>query len=271
MKIYAIKDDTLPKDKILGYLIYYELQNSFYIELPDDADRWETPMILSSFVEKGIYSIDSYWSKIWVMQRIVPQDRQNIAQIICDNHLKEYDEYRLLMLANGRCEQDDCYLEDVALEELPSFIKERWQTKINDILPLKPPQILIFFRNEIAGIVDVDSMGIPECRPYLTNNERFNTVEVQPDGYGVYWNERATISYSMLYSYSSKIPLSLADLHDYIKNRTVSSSQVCDILECSRQNVDDLVRRGKIQPIRTDAKYKLFSKTDVLQRISVKE
>jgi hypothetical protein len=37
-------------------------------------------------------------------------------------------------------------------------------------------------------------------------------------------------------------------------------------LNCSRQNIDDLMRRDKLHPIRTDAKYKLFSKAEVMQR-----
>ena len=40
MRIFAIKDETMPKEQILGYLIYYENAKSFYIELPDDADPW---------------------------------------------------------------------------------------------------------------------------------------------------------------------------------------------------------------------------------------
>ena len=78
MRIFAIRDETLP-EKTLGYLVYYETSKAFYIELSDDADPWETPPVLSFFVNRGIYSIDSTWSRRWVRQRIVPQDRQNIC------------------------------------------------------------------------------------------------------------------------------------------------------------------------------------------------
>lgn len=106
MRIFAIKDDTLPKDKVLGYLIYHEPSRSFYIELPDGADSWDMPLLLSSFADHGEYSIGSAWSRRFVQQRIVPQDRQNIGQILRDNDLSEYDEFSLLMLSMGRCEQD---------------------------------------------------------------------------------------------------------------------------------------------------------------------
>ena len=76
-------------------------EKQFYIELPENADAWETPLLLDSFVKRGETTVNSYWSKIWVQQRIVPIDRQNIGEILRDNHLKEYDEYELLMLAMG--------------------------------------------------------------------------------------------------------------------------------------------------------------------------
>ena len=37
MRIFAIKDDTLSQEIVLGYLIYYENAKAFYIELPEDA------------------------------------------------------------------------------------------------------------------------------------------------------------------------------------------------------------------------------------------
>ena len=110
MKIFAIRDESTQEQKDLAYLLYYKQEKQFYIELPENADAWETPLLLDSFVKRGETTVNSYWSKIWVQQRIVPIDRQNIGEILRDNHLKEYDEYELLMLAMGRCAQDDYYL-----------------------------------------------------------------------------------------------------------------------------------------------------------------
>ena len=107
MKIFAIRDESSQEQKDLAYLLYYEQEKRFYIELPENADAWETPLLLDSFVKRGETTVNSYWSKIWVQQRIVPPDRQNIGEILRDNHLKEYDEYALLMLAMGRCAQDE--------------------------------------------------------------------------------------------------------------------------------------------------------------------
>ena len=86
MKIFAIKDETDVSKKTLAWLIYYENSKRFYIELPEDGDIWHTPLLLSSFLKKGERTINAYWSEVWVNQRIIPTDRQNLGQI-----LKEMD------------------------------------------------------------------------------------------------------------------------------------------------------------------------------------
>ena len=79
MRIFAIRDEELPKDETLAYLLYYEQAKCFYIELPDDADPWTTPLLLSSFLKRGEYTINAHWSRMWVQQRIIPSNRQNLS------------------------------------------------------------------------------------------------------------------------------------------------------------------------------------------------
>ena len=59
MKIFAIRDESMPLQRDLAYLLYYEGEKRFYIELPDEADPWETPLLLSSFVKKGETTVNS--------------------------------------------------------------------------------------------------------------------------------------------------------------------------------------------------------------------
>lgn len=101
MKIFAIRDEKMKIQKDLAYLLYYEQKKVFYIEIPENSNIWELPLLLDSFAKRGENTINSYWSKIWVQQRIVPLERQNIAHILLDNNLKQYDEYELLMIAMG--------------------------------------------------------------------------------------------------------------------------------------------------------------------------
>ena len=46
--------------KDLAYLFYYEKEKLFFTELPEEADPWETPLLLSSFAERGIKTVNSY-------------------------------------------------------------------------------------------------------------------------------------------------------------------------------------------------------------------
>ena len=268
MRIFAIRDESLSPDTVLGYLIYYERPKAFYIELPENADPWETPLLLSSFVKRGEHSVGSYWSRLWVQQRIVPQDRQNIGQVLKENGIGVYDEFQLLMLTMGRCAQDDCYLEEISANQLPALLTERWKTKLEDVVPMQDARLLLFFRNGEVRIADMNVLAEnhPECKPYLSRKDRFNAVEVQPDGYGVTWSERAMISDQELYANSERVPLSLDDFIGFVQHRVVSASEACQMLGCSRQNIDDLMKRGKLHPIRRDAKYKLFLRSEVAQR-----
>ncbi len=42
------------------------------------ADEWEAPLLLSSYVKRGLYSVGAEDSLLWVRLRIVPPDRQNL-------------------------------------------------------------------------------------------------------------------------------------------------------------------------------------------------
>ena len=117
MKIYLVKDKEYPKDFVICYLLYFENDKRFYVEWDDGIDLDILPMPFDALAKKGQKYIDSYWSKIWVQQRIVPSNRQNITQILLNNNMDSYDEFELLIVDKGRCCHDELYLEEV--KELP--------------------------------------------------------------------------------------------------------------------------------------------------------
>ena len=43
MKIFAIRDESSQEQKDLAYLLYYEQEKRFYIELPENADAYDYP------------------------------------------------------------------------------------------------------------------------------------------------------------------------------------------------------------------------------------
>ena len=53
------------------------------------------------------------------------------------------------------------------------------------------------------------------------------------------------------------------DLSKFIASEVVDTSMATGILDCSRQNIDDLVKRGKLVPICSLSKTKIFFREDV--------
>lgn len=64
-----------------------------------------------------------------------------------------------------------------------------------------------------------------------------------------------------MYTFNSR-----EELAAFIVSEVINTSEAREILGCSRQNIDDLIKRGKLIPIRILAKDKWFFKSDVLSR-----
>ena len=268
MKIFAIRDETDNSRKDIAWLLYYEAPKKFYIELPDGADPWETPLLLSSFAKAGTTSINSYWSGLWVQQRIVPTDRQNIRQILHDNGLKAYDEYGLLMLAKGRCAQDDYYLCPVTEDMLPESIRARLARRLEDIVPLQDNRILCFFRNGTVRKCDLTAYfrDHREFSVLLNRPEYVRHVQMQSGGHGIIWDENLMIDNAALYAAGTEIPLSMEDFIAFARERVVNTQEAAELLDCSRQYISELVRNGKLHPVKASEKNTLFLKSEILMR-----
>ncbi len=268
MKIYAIRDETDTTGKDLAYLLYYETAKQFYIELPEDADPWQTPMVLSTFARKGETSVNSYWSRLWVQQRIVPSDRQNISQVLRDNGLKEYDEYGLLMLAMGRCAQDDYYLVPMNEKDFPDMIVKRFMKRVEEVVPLSAFILLVFFRDGTVRRCDMMSYFSSHRRfeVLMKRPEYFDRVQIQTGGHGIRWDEDLVISDSALYTMGKRIPLSLEDFRRYAAEQVITAAEAAEILNCSRQYINELVKAEKLHPIKATEKSTLFFKSEVQKR-----
>lgn len=46
----------------------------------------------------------------------------------------------------------------------------------------------------------------------------------------------------------------------------VNSTEAAELLGCSRQNITDLIRRGKLHPLKSSDKNTLYLKSEVIQR-----
>jgi predicted DNA-binding transcriptional regulator AlpA len=89
---------------------------------------------------------------------------------------------------------------------------------------------------------------------------------MQTGGYGVAWDTNMVISDAELYRMGQDVPLSAGDFKNFVVHRIVTAAEAAEILGCSRQNIDDLAKRGKLHPVKSGAKITLFLKSEILKR-----
>ena len=98
-----------------GILSYSPDTKEFCLSINRDVDLGSAPILISMFAEKGMYDLDAGWSLRWVKERIIPPTRQNILEILKENNIPGYDEFQMLLYTQGRCPQDDMWIEEISL------------------------------------------------------------------------------------------------------------------------------------------------------------
>ena len=86
---------------------------------------------------------------------------------------------------------------------------------------------------------------------------------MQTGGFGVSWDVNVTISDSTLYRIGKKVPLTAADFRNFVSYRVINATEVAEILGCSRQNIIDLTKRGKLHPLKASDKNTLYLKSEI--------
>ena len=264
MKIFAIIDDYT--DKEIGYFFCYEKFNQCYIEFTGDIDEWDLPIFLEHFVRNGKRIVPPNWTKKWIQTRIIPSDRQNLGSILKENGLDSYDEIKLFLLADGRCAQDECYIRKISENELPQDIIERRKKRIKTAVYNGNGSYLITFKDGKVATFDVNqTMEFERYRRFAAYTRLLASLDIDAAGIGLSFNEQIEISYKDIYDQSNALPITEELLDRYALNRFISTGESTDILHCSRQNIDDLVKRNKISPVDIKAKNKMFFRSDIME------
>ncbi len=268
MKIFAIrhKDDKPRKD--LAYLFYFEYEKEFLIEIPEGAEAWELPLMISSYAERGVLSLGPRLSAAWVRERIVPVERQNIGQILKELGLREYDEYALLTYAMGRCAQDDFYLADVSGKEPDRALAGILASRVDDVIAVGGFELILMLRS--GAVKRVDLSGFVAQRPgfsvFVRAPKLFGYVKPQAGGLGIRWSEELYISGRELQGMGEELGLETADLRSFAERCVVTAAEAAALLGCSRQYVNALAKSGALAPLKAEDKATLFLRADVLKR-----
>jgi hypothetical protein len=262
MKIYEIIDEEI--NISIGVLLYYEKERTFIIELQEKLDEWTAPLLLTSFIKKGVYTIPRDISLLWVKERIIPSGRQNIGSILNTHRLKEYDEMKFLELSDGRCSQDSLYIKK--LDELPEYVISRQNANLTECTVIGNHTLLCFFSDDSTRKIDIKKISnFADLDKILNNPALFSSCKVGTGGYFLTFNDSIDIPAYILHEAGTIIPLTLDDFFTFAKKNLLDTAQCCDILECSRQNISYMVKLGQLSPIKENAKGNLYSYGEVLR------
>lgn len=139
--------------------------------------------------------------------------------------------------------------------------------KVVDAVPLSNMELLVFFEDESTKKFDVKKLieKYPEFSA-LEDETLFNLVKVEPGGYGVSWNDKLDCSEGELYDDGENVDIKLEDFIRFAQNNLINTKEATEIIGCTKQNIDDLIKRGKLQPVKKGNKYSLFLKTEICKR-----
>lgn len=262
MRIYEIIDSE--NEMSVGVLEYYEKEQTYIIELQEYLDEWSAPLLFTSFVKKNIYTIPRDISFLWVKERVIPSGRQNIKAILDTHKLAEYDEMKMLEISAGKCSQDSLYIKK--LDELPEYVLKRRKKNLVDCVICEENMLLCFFEDETVKKISLGQIEkVNGVDKVMRNLALFESGKVGTGGYCITFNDSIDIPSYVLYNVKSSLPLKKKDFDNFINKNILDTSEICDILECTRQNVSYMLRKGMLSPVKTEVKGNLYLKGDVLK------
>lgn len=265
MKSYAIYDEELNRTSAIGYLLYYEKSDSFIIELCEDLEEWDAPLLFQRLVREKIYTVPRDISLMWIKERVIPSGRQNIGSILKNHKLKEYSEMSLLALSKGRSSQDSCYIAEVSEQEIPKNICDRMKKNIWDCFPTEDNQLVCLFKDGLVEKADLSQLleKYKDISYVVENKMLRDSVKVGPGGYSIIFNDSIEIRAVDLRVTGQSIPLTSKDFYNFVRRNVLDTTKTCDMLQCSRQNLSYLVKEKKIKPIIYGTKENLYLKGEI--------
>ncbi|MCR5292485.1 MAG: hypothetical protein K6E28_06330 [Eubacterium sp.] len=276
MKAYEIRD--FESDANVGVLLYYEQEKAYIIELESTLDEWTAPLLFSGYVKSSIYTIPRDISLAWIRERVIPSGRQNINSILNHHRLKEYDEMKLLELSEGKCSQDSLYIRRI--DDLPAYVLERMNRNLVDVTLLSDRTLLCFFKDDSVKRVKLDFLGNEILRAkiekrvkktdidkIIRNGKLYNTARLGADGYFLTFNNSIDIPSSLLYDVGKEIDIKFSEIQEFVKKNIVDTTESCNILGCTRQNISYKIRREEFPVLKHGVNGNLYLKGDVEKNI----
>ena len=100
----------------------------------------------------------------------------------------------------------------------------------------------------------------------MNSTEVFESMQVDTGGRGVRWGTVAHVSSADLRTAGQNIDLSWNDIARVVASLIMDAHDAADVLSCSRQNINSLVKRGKLRPVKSSGKATLFLRSEIMER-----
>ena len=84
-------------------------------------------------------------------------------------------------------------------------------------------------------------------------------------GYYITFNNSIDIPAWALYGAKETLPLTLEDFKKFTQKNMLDTTEVCNTLECSRQNISYMVKKRHILPIKESVRGNLYDKCEILR------
>lgn len=264
MRSYEIVDTE--EHRSVGILLYYEKKKDFIIELQCDLDEWTAPLLFTNLVRNGVYTVPRDLSFLWVKERVIPSGRQNISAILKNHKMDAYDEMKFLELSKARCSQDNLCIKKI--DRLPAYVVERAEKHVVDCVPCAEHKVLCFFADGTVKKIDLlEIQSVTGVDKVLRNEPLYQSCQVGTGGYSITFDDSIDIPAWILYDVGVTIPLSQDDFICFAKNNLLDTTECCEVLDCSRQNISYMVKRGQLEEVKANVKGNLYQKGDVLKNM----
>lgn len=264
MKIFEIIDGE--NSLLAGVLLYYEKEKNCIIELPEYLDEWTAPLLFTSYVKKNIYTIPRDISLLWVKERVIPSGRQNIKEILAKHHMESYDEMNFLEISAGKCSQDSLYIKRI--DKIPDFVVRRQEKNLTECVLLDDYTLLCFFKDETVRKMElkkiVSEEYIEDLNKVLSHEKVYQSGKVGTGGYFITFNDSIDIPADILYKAGTAIPVKMSDFTAFARKNLLDTSESCELLECSRQNLSYMVNQKQLNPVK-EVRGNLYLKGELLR------
>ena len=152
------------------------------------------------------------------------------------------------------------------IDTLPSFVVERQKKNLVDCCMCDHYVVLCFFADHVVKKLALEQLkDVSGIDKVMQNQLLFESGMVGTGGYCLTFNDSIDIPAKFLYDVRNEMPIESKDFEIYVQKNIWDTTQVCDALSCTRQNLSYMLRKESLSPLKTDVKGNLYMKSDVLK------